>query len=106
METSNELRMELACELAHARTFEQLKDTYTTESDLYVQTDCCINYKEDVQDVFNDWYDYYLDKINEVFLNQSKIDNRIVVKVINQPFQWERPKGTWDELGFNYQITE
>ena len=106
MEINSELRIELACELAHARTFEQLRDKYPTEDDLYLESDNVITYKEDVQGVFNDWYDYYLDKINEVLLYQRKSSSDIVVKVINQPFQWERPSGTWDELGFNYQIVE
>jgi len=49
--------LEMASELAHRRTKIQLgiKDS----ADMYDQTSDDIYYKENVQDVFNEWYNYY-----------------------------------------------
>lgn len=58
--------LELASELAHRRTKLQLdiKDSV----DMYDQTSDDIYYKEDVQDVFNEWYDYY----ETIITNETK----------------------------------
>ena len=57
--------LEVDSELAHRRTQQELniKDS----ADMYVQTtEDCFNYKEDVQDVFNKWFDYYESIIEEL----------------------------------------
>lgn len=55
--------IELAIELAHRRTQTELNIKDST--DMYQQSSDCIKYTEDVQDVFNKWYDYYETIINE-----------------------------------------
>ena len=56
---------ELASELAHDATVDELSNVYD-EEELY-QTDDgdVLIYKDDVQDVFNRHYDYFLSKIEE-----------------------------------------
>ena len=57
--------IELASELAHDATVDELSNVYNKE-ELY-QTDDgdVLIYKDDVQDVFNRHYDYFLSKIEE-----------------------------------------
>ncbi len=57
--------IELASELAHDATVDELSNVYD-EEELY-QTDDgdVLIYKDDVQDVFNRHYDYFLSKIEE-----------------------------------------
>lgn len=57
--------IELASELAHDATVDELSNVYD-EEELY-QTDNgdVLIYKDDVQDVFNRHYDYFLSKIEE-----------------------------------------
>lgn len=56
--------LELADELAHQRTKNELN--IVDSSEMYEQQSIEIRYKDSVQDVFNKWYDYYLDKIEEL----------------------------------------
>ena len=57
--------IELASEWAHDATVDELSNVYD-EEELY-QTDDgdVLIYKDDVQDVFNRHYDYFLSKIEE-----------------------------------------
>jgi hypothetical protein len=56
--------IELASELAHQRTKIELGIIDSAE--MYEQQDREIRYKYSVQDVFDAWYDYYLDRIDEL----------------------------------------
>jgi hypothetical protein len=58
--------IELACELAHIRTFYESGDLCNNEDDMFDNpTDGIQVYNEKIQDRFNDWYDYYLGEINK-----------------------------------------
>jgi len=64
--------VELACNLANIKVKEELLGTelkYKTEEDLFdvkIEDDEeVLYYKEEVQEVFNDWYDYYLGEIEK-----------------------------------------
>jgi len=70
---TNEIRInaiEVACELAHARTLYESGDICNNEDDMYENPKDGIQvYKEEIQDRFNEWYDYYLSKIEGLNLN-------------------------------------
>jgi hypothetical protein len=62
--------VELACKLADIKVKEELLGTelkYKTEEDLFdvkiEDEQKVLYYKEEVQEVFNRWYDYYWDLI-------------------------------------------
>lgn len=57
--------IELACELAHTRTFEESGDIISNEDDMFQITEEGYFYTEEIQDRFNHWYDYYLGEINK-----------------------------------------
>jgi hypothetical protein len=58
--------IELACELAHSRTFDESGDIINNEDDMFeTHEDGTQYYKEEIQDRFNHWYDYYLGEINK-----------------------------------------
>ncbi len=64
--------VELACNLADIKVKEELLGTelkYKTEEDLFIirheDEQEILYYKEEVQEVFNDWYDYYLGEIEK-----------------------------------------
>lgn len=59
---TTEQRLELACELAHSRTLYESGDICNNEDDMYDGE----NYTEEIQDRFNDWYDYYLTQIDKI----------------------------------------
>lgn len=61
----NSKQLELASELAHNSTVDELKDLYS-EDELYKDDNGCKIYKDEVQDIFNRWYTYYLDIITEI----------------------------------------
>jgi hypothetical protein len=63
---TQEQKIELACELAHDRTLYESGDICNNEDEMYEGE----NYKEEIQDRFNDWYDYYLTKIESVTLSK------------------------------------
>lgn len=54
--------IELASELAHDRTLYESGDICNNEDDMYNGE----NYTEEIQDRFNEWYDYYLTKIESI----------------------------------------
>ena len=58
-------KLELAANLAHNATIENMKDLHS-EEELFVELEGGTAYKEDVQDVFNDYYDYYSTEIDKV----------------------------------------
>lgn len=62
--------MEVACELAHARVFDEYRDVLddnefnmyqTTVDDDGIET---LVYKDFIQDGFNTWYGWYEDNLN------------------------------------------
>lgn len=59
--------MEVACELAHARTFDELRDVLgDDEENMYQPSEDdpdWLMYKEFVQDRFNIWYGWYEDNL-------------------------------------------
>ena len=57
--------IELACELAHTRTFQESGDIINNEDDMFQITEEGYFYTEEIQDRFNHWYDYYLGEINK-----------------------------------------
>ena len=68
-------KIELALNLAHKSVIDELiipfqtdgsYSLYENEDDLFIENeDEILTYKDDVQDVFNKWYDYYLNMIEE-----------------------------------------
>ena len=68
-------KIELASNLAHKSVIDELiipfqtdgsYSLYENEDDLFIEDeDEILTYKDDVQDVFNKWYDYYLNMIEE-----------------------------------------
>jgi hypothetical protein len=64
---STEELLELASDLAHERTLCESSDICNDEDDMYVDPSAeSTMYKEEIQDRFNDWYDYYLSRIKNV----------------------------------------
>lgn len=60
-------KIELACNLAHNRTFYESGDICDSEDDMFENIDAeVLVYKEEIQDRFNEWYDYYETEINKV----------------------------------------
>jgi hypothetical protein len=58
--------LELASELAHIRTFQESGDIINNEDDMYQDINAeVLIYTEEIQDRFNDWYDFYLGEINK-----------------------------------------
>lgn len=58
--------LELASELAHIRTFQESGDIISNEDDMYQDINAeVLMYIEEIQDRFNDWYDFYLGEINK-----------------------------------------
>jgi len=58
--------LELASELAHTRTLYESGDICDNEDDMFEDPTAGITtYKEEIQDRFNNWYDYYLSEVNK-----------------------------------------
>ena len=58
--------IELASELAHSRTLYESGDICNNEDDMFNDPiDGVQTYKEEIQDRFNQWYDYYLTEIEK-----------------------------------------
>ena len=56
--------VEAASELAHNRTFFESGDVLQNQDDMYKDIDSdVLEYKEEIQDRFNGWYDYYFGEI-------------------------------------------
>lgn len=58
--------LELASELAHDRTFYDSGDICNNEDEMYNGE----NYTDEIQERFNQWYDYYLTKIEQCDINK------------------------------------
>lgn len=61
----NSKHLELASELAHNDIITHFADLYT-EEELWIEIDGGTVYKEEVQDQFNERYDYYLTIIKKI----------------------------------------
>lgn len=62
--------IELASELAHSRTLYESGDICNNEDDMFNDPeDGMQTYKEEIQDRFNEWYDYYLTEIEKCIIN-------------------------------------
>ncbi len=59
--------LEVASNLAHQATYDEQKDIIADESDLFNGE----NYAEEHQEVFNRWYEYFLDKLAESAIEPS-----------------------------------
>lgn len=58
--------LELASELAHSRTLYESGDICNNEDDMFEDINAdVLTYKEEIQDRFNEWYDYYLSEIEK-----------------------------------------
>jgi hypothetical protein len=58
---------QVACELAHARTFDEFRDELEDdECNMYTTDDLGIteSYKDYIQERFNTWYGWYEDHLN------------------------------------------
>jgi hypothetical protein len=61
--------IELASELAHSRTLYESGDICNNENDMYeIKDGVEYSYTEEIQDRFNQWYDYYLTEIEKYSL--------------------------------------
>ena len=61
-------KLELASELAEDATKNEMfsKGLIVDETEMYVEDESGTTYTEEAQDIFNDYYDYFLTKIEEV----------------------------------------
>ncbi len=61
-------KLELASELANEATKDEMfsKGLIVDEDEMYREDNGCSIYTEEAQDIFNDYYDYFLTKIEEV----------------------------------------
>jgi len=58
--------LELASNLAHNRTLYESMDICNNEDDMYVNANPdSLTYTEEIQERFNEWYDYYLTEIEK-----------------------------------------
>jgi hypothetical protein len=64
---TNEQILELASDLAHDRTLYESGDICSNEDDMFedINSDV-LTYKDEIQDRFNEWYDYYLTKLESI----------------------------------------
>ena len=65
MENLQSKMLELASNLAHDRTFYESGDMCMNEDEMYQEGG--ENYTEEIQERFNDWYDFYLTEIEKIF---------------------------------------
>ena len=61
----NSVKMEICANLSHNDCITYFSDTYS-EEELWLYIDGNNVYKDEVQDFFNDRYDYYLTEIDKV----------------------------------------
>jgi hypothetical protein len=61
-------KLELASELANDATKKEMfsKGLISDENEMYVEDEGGTIYTDKAQDIFNDYYDYYLTKIEEI----------------------------------------
>jgi hypothetical protein len=88
--------LELASELAHLRVLAEGKDL--NESNMYVEdTEGVLIYKDDIQDRFNIWYDFYLDHITEATKSALPDSHTIKFKYKGKAFTFEIGISSEDE---------
>ena len=59
--------IEVASELAHHQTLYDSGDICSNENDMYEDINAeVLTYKEEIQDRFNTWYDYYFEIITNL----------------------------------------
>lgn len=65
--------VELASDLAHTRTLYESGDICLSEDEMFldINSDTTV-YTEEIQDRFNEWYDFYYSSIMDVSLNDSR----------------------------------
>ena len=62
--------LELAAELAHNRTLYESGDICNNEDDMFIDNNYGLQiYTDEIQDRFNEWYDYYLGEIEKYIIN-------------------------------------
>lgn len=83
-------KLELASELAHKATIDELKDLYT-EEELWINDNGTDVYIDEAQEVFNRWYDYY----------ESIIDSCIVNDINDRIYNGEEPSVVLGSYGLN-----
>ena len=63
-------KLELAAELAHNRTLYESADICNNEDDMFIDNNYGLQvYTEEIQDRFNEWYDYYLGEIEKYVID-------------------------------------
>lgn len=63
-------KLELAAELAHNRTLYESGDICNNEDDMFIDNNYGLQvYTDEIQDRFNEWYDYYLGEIEKYVVN-------------------------------------
>lgn len=65
--------VELASDLAHTRTLYESGDICLNEDEMFldINSDTTV-YTEEIQDRFNEWYDFYYSSIMDVSLNDAR----------------------------------
>ena len=63
-------KIELASELAHEKLLA-LVHLSNGKFEIYKETNEEVNYTEEAQDKFNEYYDYYLDMIQKTSINNN-----------------------------------
>jgi hypothetical protein len=62
--------LELVAELAHNRTLYESGDICSNEDDMFIDNIYGVQiYTDEIQDRFNEWYDYYLGEIEKHAIN-------------------------------------
>jgi len=71
--------IEIASELAHNRTLYESSDICNNEDDMYEYPNSEeLKYKEEIQDRFNNWYDYYLSSLSKYHKDNTETINRLI----------------------------
>lgn len=63
-------KLELAAELAHNRTLYESGDICNNEDDMFIDNNYGLQiYTDEIQDRFNEWYDYYIGEIEKYVID-------------------------------------
>jgi hypothetical protein len=63
-------KLEVAAELAHNRTLYESGDICNNEDDMFIDNNYGLQvYTDEIQDRFNEWYDYYLGEIEKYVID-------------------------------------
>lgn len=86
-------QIELAIKLAYERTLYESGDICNNEDDMYDDiTSKSLLYKTEIQDRFNNWYDYYLSRVEQY--KENNFREPIIDRLINSCE--EGLSGEWD----------